>query len=138
MTAILLDALFHYDWVVGDSRVAEMVLAWCDFLDARGLNPDGSRAFYVIDCFAPPGKPVGVVGHDMAQHNLEMAHMFAMGIYFTRDPRRRQIYMKRFERLLPLALSADASRPQRAYGWMFQTSSRLVYFVSHPGEGARG
>jgi hypothetical protein len=137
MTAILLDALFHYHALTGEPRVAEMVLAWCDFLDARGFPPDGSKAFYVIDCLAPPGQPAGVLGDDMEQHNLEMAYMFGMGIYFSRDPRRTQAYAKRFERLFPLALAVDATRPQRAYGWMFQASSRLVYFLAHPGEGGR-
>jgi len=137
MAAILLDALFHYHEVTGDARVAEMVLAWCDFLDAHGFTADGSKAFYVIDCFAPAGAPSGVSGVDMEQHNLEIAATFAMGIYFTRDARRAEVYAKRFERLFRLALSADAPHPQRAYGWMFQTPSRLLYFLSHPGEGAR-
>ena len=51
MTAILLDALFSYWRLSGDARVPEMVVRWCDFLNRRGLVPDGSRAYYVIDCF---------------------------------------------------------------------------------------
>src|SRR6185503_20275905 len=105
MMALLLDPLFHYWTLTRDSRVPEIVVKWCDFLDRQGIVPDGSKAYYVINCFAandPKASP-GELGPDMEMHNTEMAYMFALGNFFTRDAKRRQIYTRRFKRFLELA-----------------------------------
>ncbi len=129
MTAILLDPLFHYWTLSGDPRVPEMVSAWCDFLDRRGLVPDGSEAYYVINAIPAPGEPPGRRGHDMFLHNTEMAYMFAMGIYFSDDPERAEAWRRRFDALFPSALKQDINRTVRAYNWAFQASSQMVYFL---------
>ena len=134
MMALLLDPLFMYWTMTGDRRVPELVVKWCDFLDLRGMVPDGSKAFYVINCFAKPGEPGGELGPDMEMHNPEMAYTFALGMYFTKDPTRRAAYRKRFERLFPLALKlADVNKPPRAFSWVFQFTSQLVYFMQRAG-----
>jgi len=137
MTAILLDALFQY-WVrTRDARVAPMVTKWCDFLDREGFVPDGSQAWYVIDCLAgDAGHPTGTPGVDMYAHNLELAYSFAMGVFFSSDPRRREVYGKRFADLFRRALTIDLNAIGRSYNWAFVASSQLVYFMQRPGAGA--
>jgi hypothetical protein len=139
MMALLLDPLFHYWTLTNDRRIAEIVVKWCDFLDRQGIVPDGSKAYYVINCFAaddPKASP-GEIGPDMEMHNTEMAYMFALGLFFTKDARRREIYKKRFEHFLDLAVELDMNRPARAFNWAFQFTSQLIYFAQHQGEGAQ-
>lgn len=139
MMALLLDPLFHYWTLTGDRRVPQMIIQWCDFLDRQGMVPDGSKAYYVINCFAAgdPKQEPGTFGPDMEMHNPEMAYTFALGIFFSRDPRRVARYRKRFHKLFPLAVLLDVNRPARAFNWAFQFSSQLVYFMQHAGEGQR-
>jgi hypothetical protein len=139
MMALLLDPLFHYWTLTNDRRIAEIVVKWCEFLDRQGIVPDGSKAYYVINCFAaddPKASP-GEIGPDMEMHNTEMAYMFALGLFFTKDTRRREIYRKRFEHFLDLAVELDMNRPARAFNWAFQFTSQLIYFAQHQGEGAQ-
>ena len=137
MMALLLDPLFHYWTLTHDSRVAEIVVKWCDFLDRQGIVPDGSKAYYVINCFAAndPKAARGELGPDMEMHNTEMAYMFALGNFFTRDAQRRTIYTRRCKRFLELAGGIDLNRPGRAFNWAFQFTSQLVYFMQHQGTG---
>ena len=139
MMALLLDPLFHYWTLANDPLIAEIVVKWCDFLDRQGIVPDGSKAYYVINCFAandPKASP-GEIGPDMEMHNTEMAYMFALGMFFTRDARRRETYKKRCEHFLDLAIKLDMNRPARAFNWAFQFTSQLVYFARHQGEGVK-
>ena len=109
------------------------------YLAVKGIVPDGSKAYYVINCFAandPKASP-GELGPDMEMHNTEMAYMFALGMFFTNDTRRREIYKKRLDRFLDLAVKLDMNRPARAFNWAFQFTSQLVYFAQHPSEGAK-
>jgi hypothetical protein len=137
MMALLLDPLFHYWTLTKDSRVAEIVVKWCDFLDRRGIVPDGSKAYYVINCFAAndPNASPGELGPDMEMHNTEMAYMFALGNFFTRDRTRHRIYTRRLKRFLELAAGIDLNHPARAFNWAFQFTSQLVYFMQHQGAG---
>lgn len=138
MMALLLDPLFHYWILTKDKRIPEIVIKWCDFLDRQGIVPDGSKAYYVINCFAafdPKGSP-GEIGPDMEMHNTEMAYMFALGNFFTTDAQRRKVYTKRFKRFLDLAVKLDMNHPARAYNWAFQFTSQLIYFMQHQGAGA--
>ena len=137
MMALLLDPLFHYWTLTHDRRIAEMVVKWCDFLDRQGIVPDGSKGYYVINCFATK-EPRGELGPDMEMHNTEMAYMFALGLFFTKDARRKEIYQKRLKHFLDLAVQLDMNRPARAFNWAFQFTSQLVYFAQHQGEGLRG
>src|SRR5215813_4807497 len=139
MMALLLDPLFHYWTLTSDSRIQEIVVRWCDFLDRHGIVPDGSKAYYVINCFAasdPKASP-GELGPDMEMHNMEMAYMFALGLYFTDDPKRRETYRKRFNKFLQLAVQLDMNHPARAFNWAFQFTSQLIYFMQHQGAGTR-
>jgi len=139
MMALLLDPLFHYWTLTSDSRIQEIVVRWCDFLDRHGIVPDGSKAYYVINCFAasdPKASP-GELGPDMEMHNIEMAYMFALGLYFTDDPKRRETYRKRFNKFLQLAVQLDMNHPARAFNWAFQFTSQLIYFMQHQGAGTR-
>ena len=134
MMAILLDPMFHYWTLTGDSRIPEMVVKWCDFLDRQGMQPDGRSAYYVINCFAAdPGELPSTVNGDMTRHDTEMSYEFAMGIYFSQDPARRAVYQKRFEKLYGIAQEKDFNQTARAFNWAFQASSQLVYFMQHPG-----
>ena len=137
MMALLLDPLFHYWTLSGDRRVPQMIIKWCDFLDRQGMVPDGSKAYYVINCFAAddPNQEPGALGPDMEMHNPEMSYTFALGIFFTKDPRRLARYRKRFSQLFPLAIGLNVNRPARAFNWAFQFSSQLVYFMQHAGKG---
>jgi rhamnogalacturonyl hydrolase YesR len=137
MMALLLDPLFHYWTLTNDRRVAHMVVKWCDFLDRQGIVPDGSKAYYVINCFAAndPKAPRGEIGPDMEMHNTEMAYTFALGLFFTNDPRRKQTYLKRLQRFLALAVQLNMNRPARAFNWAFQFTSQLIYFAQHQGQG---
>lgn len=138
MMALLLDPIFHYWTLTRDARVPELVVAWCDFLDRRGMVPDGSKAYYVINCLAAfdPNEPPGEPGPDMELHNAEIAYMFALGAFFTADPARRERYRTRFDRTFSLAIDLDLNRPARAFNWAFQFSSQLVYFMGNAGAGA--
>jgi hypothetical protein len=94
----------------------------------------------VINCFAandPTASP-GELGPDMEMHNTEMAYMFALGNFFTRDLKRRQIYTRRLKRFLELTSGIDLNHPGRAFNWAFQFTSQLVYFMQHQGAGAGG
>ena len=139
MMALLLDPLFHYWTLTYDDRIADIVVKWCDFLDRHGIVPDGSKAYYVINCFAAldPNESPGELGPDMEMHNTEMAYMFALGTFFTNDAKRRDAYQKRFKRFLDLAVKLDMNRPARAFNWAFQFTSQLVYFMQHQGVGAK-
>ncbi|MDQ2855922.1 MAG: hypothetical protein M3R68_06315 [Acidobacteriota bacterium] len=139
MMALLLDPLFYYWTITGDQRVAELVVKWCDFLDRQGMAPDGSKAYYVINCFAAfdPKESRGAPGPDMEMHNAEISYTFALGSFFTSDPKRRRAYRKRFEQLFPLAVVLDVNHPARAFNWAFQFSSQLIYFMQHAGAGRR-
>jgi hypothetical protein len=134
MTAILMDALFHAWLVTSDARIPPMIVRWCEFLDRKGFVADGSRAYYVIDCFgdasvdeAPDAQVQG-----MERHSTELAMTFAMGHYFATDPALARRFRRRFDRLLATALTIDANRPERAYNWAFQASSRLAWFMTAP------
>jgi hypothetical protein len=63
--------------------------------------------------------------------------MFALGLFFTDDPKRRDIYRERFKRFLELAVQLDMNHPARAFNWAFQFTSQLVYFMQHQGGGIR-
>jgi hypothetical protein len=130
MMALLLDPLFKYWTLSADDRIARLVVNWCDFLDRQGMVPDGTKAYYVVNCFPPYG---GEVGPDMEMHNPEMAYTFALGYFFTQDAKRQVIYRKRFSQLFPLAVKLDVNHPARAFNWAFQFSSQLVYFMQHQG-----
>src|SRR5262249_30702755 len=117
MTAILCDALFHYWTIDKDPRVPEMMGAWCDFLNAKGLQPDGTKAYYVINCFARPGEPGGVADDTMDQHNAELCHTFALGMFFSGDAAKKTQYRERLDRLLPEWTMTDLNSPSRAYNW---------------------
>jgi hypothetical protein len=110
---------------------------WCDFLDRQGIVPDGSKAYYVINCFAAndPKAPRGELGPDMEMHNTEMAYTFALGLFFTNDARRKQIYLKRLQHFLALAVQLNMNRPARAFNWAFQFTSQLIYFAQHQSAG---
>jgi hypothetical protein len=140
MMALLLDPLFHYWTLTSDRRVPEMVIKWCDFLDQHGMVPDGSKAYYVINCFRgiDPQEQPSTFGPDMEMHNPEMAYTFALGSFFNKDPKRAAVYRKRFDKLFPLAVSLDVNRPGRAFNWAFQFSSQLIYFKQHEGQNPRG
>jgi hypothetical protein len=133
MMALLLDPLFYYWTLTSDPRVPEIVTKWCDFLDRQGMVPDGTKAYYVINCFAAqdPKAPPGELGPDMEMHNPEIAYTFALGSFFTKDPKRRAIYRRRFDKLFPLAVKLDVNRPARAFNWAFQFSSQLVFFMNN-------
>jgi hypothetical protein len=137
MMALLLDPLFHYWTLTKDRRVAQIVVKWCDFLDRQGIVPDGSKAYYVINCFArdDPKQSPGEIGPDMEMHNTEMAYTFALGLFFTNDSRRKEIYQRRLRRFLELAVQLDMNHPARAFNWAFQFTSQLIYFAQHQGEG---
>jgi hypothetical protein len=139
MMALLLDPLFQYWTLTGDRRVPEMVVEWCDFLDRRGMAPDGSKAYYVVNCLAAidPAASPGEPGPDMEMHNPEIAYTFALGIYFASDPTRRATYRARLDRAFSLAVALDVNRPARAFNWAFQFSSQLVFLAERPGEGAK-
>jgi len=135
MMALLLDPLFYYWTLSSDKRVGELVVKWCDFLDRQGMVPDGTKAYYVINCFAfddPKASP-GEIGPDMEMHNAEIAYTFALGMFFTRDRSRAAVYQKRFDKLFPLAVKLNVNRPARAFNWAFQFSSQLIYFMQHQG-----
>jgi len=131
MMALLLDPLFCYWTMSRDRRVPQIILKWCDFLDRRGILPDGSKAYYVINCFAAfdSNQSPGEIGPDMQMHNMEMAYMFALGVFLSRDTRRREVYQKRFKRFFDLAITVDPNHPARAFNWTFQFTSQLVYFM---------
>ena len=131
MMALLLDPLFQYWTLTDDKRIPALITKWCDFLDRQGMVPDGSKAYYVIDCFARPY--TGELGPDMEMHNPEMAYTFALGSFFTNDRDRQLTYRKRFDRLFPLAVKLDVNHPARAFNWAFQFSSQLIYFMQHEG-----
>jgi hypothetical protein len=133
MTAILLDALFSYWRLSGDERVPGMVVRFCDFLDRRGLVPDGSRAYYVIDCFGSEAAldAPGPQDQGMERHDTEIAASFAMGVFFSRDQGERQRFRRRFDRLFSEALRLDLNRPPRSFNWALQSSSQLVYFLQN-------
>ena len=133
MMALLLDPLFYYWILTSDRRVPEIVIKWCDFLDRQGMVPDGSKAYYVIICFAASDakEPPSALGPDMEMHNAEMAYTFALGSFFGVDPKRLAVYRKRFDRLFPLAVTLDVNHPARAFNWAFQFSSQLIYFMQH-------
>ena len=137
MMALLLDPLFNYWRLTRYARIPEMVVKWCDFLDRQGIVPDGSKAYYVINCFADgdPKSPRGEIGPDMEMHNTEMAYTFALGLFFTNDARRKEIYQQRLKRFLDLAVQLDMNRPARAFNWAFQFTSQLVFFAQHQGAG---
>jgi hypothetical protein len=136
MMAILLDPMFHYWTLTGDERLPGMVLKWLDFLDRNGLQPGGRSAYYVINCFAgEPGELPSTVNGDMTRHNTEMSYQFAMGVYFSPDPARREVYRKRIETLFAAVQDRDLNQPARAFNWAFQASSQLVYFLNFPAGG---
>lgn len=140
MMALLLDPLFHYWTLTNDPRVAGIVVKWCDFLDRQGIVPDGSKAYYVINCFAAddPKASRGEIGPDMEMHNTEMAYTFALGLFFTNDARRQEIYLRRLRHFLGLAVQLNMNRPARAFNWAFQFTSQLIYFAQHPAAGVSG
>jgi hypothetical protein len=131
MSAILLDALFSYWRLSSDPRVPGMVTRFCDFLDRRGLVPDGSRAYYVIDCFGSESvdEAPGPQDQGMERHDTEIATSFAMGFFFSRDAEERRRFRRRFDRLLSEAVRLDLNRPPRCFNWALQSSSQLVYFL---------
>jgi hypothetical protein len=131
MTDILCDALFHHWTIDQDPRIPAMLEKWCDFLDARGLQPDGTRGYYIIDCFAGPGEPGGAVDENMDQHNAELCHSFALGIFFVRDAAKKAVYTRRLDRLLVEWSKADLSSPPRAYNWALQSSGQMIYLLQH-------
>ena len=73
----------------------------------------------------------------MEMHNAEMAYMFALGIFFTNNAKRRDVYQKRFKRFLDLAVKLDMNHPARAFNWAFQFTSQLIYFMQHQGAGVQ-
>ncbi|HEX4417532.1 MAG TPA: hypothetical protein VH165_06515 [Kofleriaceae bacterium] len=138
MTAILGAALFHYWFVFRDDRVPMMITAVCDFLDRKAFRDDG-RPYYVVDCFGndsvleAPGVDSAGPGSTepgTERHSLELAYLFAMGVYFcATDAALRARLRRRFDALYARALTLDLNRPPRAYNWAFHASSQLLYFM---------
>jgi hypothetical protein len=58
-----------------------------------------------------------------------------LGLFFTKDARRKEIYGRRLQHFLPLAVQLNMNRPARAFNWAFQFTSQLIYFAQHQGEG---
>ena len=135
MTAILCDALFHHWSIDKDPRIPTMIQAWCDFLDARGLQPDGTKAFYVINCFPEPGEAGGVIDENMDLHNAELCHTFAMGSFFTSDAARKAAYGRRVDRLLEEWSHVDLNSTSRAYNWALQASGQMIYLLHRTPDG---
>jgi hypothetical protein len=134
MSAMLCDSLFHHWTVDKDVRIPTMIEAWCDFLDTHGLVPDGSKAYYVIDCFAKPGEAGGIVDDDMDQHNAELCHTFALGSFFTTAAAKKARFGSRIDRLLQEWSKTDLNSPPRAYNWSLQASGQMIYLLSHAPE----
>jgi hypothetical protein len=133
MTAILGAALFHYWLVLGDDRVPAMIVRACDFLDRKAFRPDG-RMYYVVDCFGAESVPeapgVDPADPGTERHALELAYLFAMGVYFSaKDPALRARFRRRFDGLYTQGLALDLNQPPRAYNWAFHASSQLIYFM---------
>jgi len=87
MMALLLDPLFHYwtlNWRSTRRQDGRQVVR---FSQPAGMLPDGSKAYYVINCFARfnPKESRGEFGPDMEMHNAEIAYTFALGSFFTDD-----------------------------------------------------
>ncbi|HEX5604826.1 MAG TPA: hypothetical protein VFX63_19830, partial [Pyrinomonadaceae bacterium] len=59
-----------------------------------------------------------------------------LGLFFTNDAGRKEIYGRRLRHFLPLAVQLNMNRPARAFNWAFQFTSQLIYFAQHQGEGA--
>jgi hypothetical protein len=148
MTSILIDPIFNYWMLTGDSRIPGIVLACCDFLDRNGIRPDGKQAYYMIRSpQSDPGGPPSDPGPDMELHHTEIAYMFAMGIYFSEDPTRTAAYRRRFDTFFPEAVAVDhfqvldhrklpgreAEASVRSFNWATQASSQLIYFMQHAG-----
>jgi hypothetical protein len=133
MTAILGAALFHYWLAFGDDRVPAMITRVCDFFDRKAFLPDG-RPYYVVDCLGDASvreaTSVDPADPGTERHSLELAYLFAMGVYFgARDPALRARLRRRFDGLYARALTLDLNRPPRAYNWAFHASSQLIYFM---------
>lgn len=136
MTAILGAALFAYWLAFDDARVPGMIVGVCDFLDRRAFRPDG-RVYYVVDCLGAesvidsPGTGPGDPGTE--RHALELAYLFAMGIFFSargaEGAALRARFRRRFDALYAQAQALDLNRPPRAYNWAFHASSQLLYFL---------
>jgi hypothetical protein len=126
MTALLLDPMFEYWLLSGDERVPEMVTRWCEFLVAKGLNPAGTKAWYVINALDGGGS------HDssMEQHNIEMAYMLAMGTYFSTDKEQQERFLKPFNVLYKSGTKSTHTRPPRRFNWCFQNSSVMTWFMA--------
>jgi hypothetical protein len=126
MTALMLDPMFEYWLLSGDERVPEMVTRWCEFLVAKGLNPAGTKAWYVINALDGGGS------HDssMEQHNIEMAYMLAMGTYFSADKEQQERFLKPFNVLYKSGTKSTHTRPPRRFNWCFQNSSVMTWFMA--------
>jgi hypothetical protein len=108
-----------------------MVVRFCDFLDRRGLVPDGSRAYYVIDCFGSKARPRRRVLQDqgMERHDTELAASFAMGVFFSRRAGAEPAFPPALRPAVSEALRLDLNRPPRCFNWALQSSSQLApYF----------
>lgn len=131
MMAILADALYQAWLLTGDERIPPMIVRWCDFLDRKGFVPDGSRAYYIVDCLGDKSvdEAPGPQEQGVERHSTELAMTLAMGLYFSQDARLSARFRRRFNQVFAKAVTIDANRPVRAYNWAFQASSRLVYFM---------
>ncbi|MCZ7646044.1 MAG: hypothetical protein M5U26_12285 [Planctomycetota bacterium] len=129
MTALMLDPLFEYWLLSGDERVPGMLTRWCEFLSAKGLNSAGTKSYYVINALDGGGS----TDNYMEQHNLEMAYMFAMGIYFSRDKAQQERFAARFTPLLKSGAEQTHVRPPRRFNWSFQNSSAISWFIARSG-----
>jgi hypothetical protein len=110
-----------------------MIVRACDFLDRKAFRPDG-RMYYVVDCFGAESVPeapgVDPADPGTERHALELAYLFAMGVYFSaKDPALRARFRRRFDGLYTQGLALDLNQPPRAYNWAFHASSQLIYFM---------
>ena len=126
MTALMVDPMFEHWMMTGDAHVPTMVTRWCEFLIKTGLQPDGNRAYYVINCFGP-----SKTENEMEAHNLEMAYMLAMGIYFSQDPAQQQRFYDKFKVVYASGVEESHSSPPRRFNWAFQNSSAIPWFIAN-------
>jgi hypothetical protein len=62
-----------------------------------------------------------------------MSYQFAMRIFVSRDPARREVYRQRLQTLFEAVQDKNLNQPARAFNWAFQASSQLVHFLQQPG-----
>lgn len=143
MTTIIMDAMWQFYQMNGDTRVGPAARGFANFMESYGWRPDDSYArsgaissYYFASSKVPVSTyangDTGVNGNSMDwytdEHNLGLLFAYALATHFTTDPVIKATYTNRIAQLRTV-FTYGAIPTHRAFNWAFRGTSPFIYLL---------